>query len=77
MNDMEFTATAREIAETIEEFKQYRERLVSETMETAKRAKLTKSAVMAKLEPEIAQIDATIQALQERQAALTNDRSSD
>jgi uncharacterized protein involved in exopolysaccharide biosynthesis len=76
MNDSELTTTeqttAEEIAETIAEFKQYRERLLNETLETAKRAKLTKSAVMAQLEPELAKLDATIQALEARYAEMTS-----
>jgi uncharacterized protein involved in exopolysaccharide biosynthesis len=76
MNNSELTAaeqtTAEEIAETIAEFKQYRERLLNETLETAKRAKLTKSAVMAQLEPELAKLDATIQALEARYAEMTS-----
>jgi uncharacterized protein involved in exopolysaccharide biosynthesis len=76
MNDSELTATEQpnpeEIAEAIAEFKQYRERLLNETLETAKRAKLMKSAVMAQLEPELAKLDATIQALEARYAELTS-----
>jgi membrane protein insertase Oxa1/YidC/SpoIIIJ len=78
MTDSEFATTeqvtAQELAEVIQEFERYRERLVNETMETAKRAKLMKSAVMAKLEPELAKIDATLKSLQDRQAALSGDR---
>jgi hypothetical protein len=78
MTNSEFTTeeqvTAQELAEIIQEFEQYRERLVNETMTTAKRAKLMKSAVMAKLEPELAKIDATIAELRNRQAALIGDR---
>jgi 23S rRNA maturation mini-RNase III len=75
MSDLEFAATeqvnAQELAEVIKEFEEYRERLLNETLETAKRAKLMKSVVMAQLEPELAKIDATIKALQNQQAALT------
>jgi hypothetical protein len=78
MTDSEFATTeqvtAQELTEIIEEFERYRERLLNETLETAKRAKLMKSAVMAKLEPELAKIDATIKSLQDRQAALSGDR---
>jgi hypothetical protein len=78
MTDSEFPATqqvtAQELAEVIKEFEQYRERLLNETIETAKRAKLMKSSVMAQLEPELAKIDATIKSLQAQQAALTGDR---
>jgi hypothetical protein len=63
--------TAQEIAEVIAEMEAYRERLVSETMENAKKAKLMKSQVMANLEPELAFIDNNLAALRERQAALS------
>lgn len=62
---------AHELAEVIAELEQYRERLINDTMDAAKRAKLMKSAVMANLEPELANIDATLQQLREQQAALT------
>nr|RNJ64605.1 MAG: hypothetical protein EDM05_35625 [Leptolyngbya sp. IPPAS B-1204]RNJ64654.1 MAG: hypothetical protein EDM05_35355 [Leptolyngbya sp. IPPAS B-1204] len=69
-------ATAAELAEVIAEFEQYRERLVNETLETAQRAKMPKATVMAKLEPELAKIDAALQSLREQQASLgTADRS--
>jgi capsule polysaccharide export protein KpsE/RkpR len=64
-------SVAEQIAETIQELEQYRDRLVNETMETAKRAKLMKSAVMAQLEPELTKIDAALQHLRERQTELT------
>jgi exonuclease I len=60
----------QELAEIIAELEQYRERLFNETLETAQRAKLMKSAALARLEPELAQIDATLQELRSRQAAL-------
>ena len=60
--------SAEEIAEVIEQFEQYRERLVSETMTTAKRAKLPKKEAMAKIEPELAKIDAALQTLRQQQS---------
>ncbi|MDY6939183.1 MAG: hypothetical protein SWY16_16125 [Cyanobacteriota bacterium] len=63
--------TAEELVEIIQEFEQYRERLLEETMTTAKRAKLPKSVVMKQLEPELAKIDAALQELRNRQAALS------
>ncbi|MEH2055527.1 MAG: hypothetical protein V7K97_04995 [Nostoc sp.] len=63
--------TAQDVAEVIAELEQYRERLVQETTETAKRAKLMKVSVMAKLEPELAKIDSALQELREQQAALS------
>ncbi len=63
--------TAEDIAEAIAELEQYRERLVKETTETAKRAKLMRVSVMEKLEPELAKIDAALQELRNQQAALS------
>ncbi|RCJ28197.1 hypothetical protein A6S26_11705 [Nostoc sp. ATCC 43529] len=63
--------TTQDIAEVIAELEQYRERLVQETTETAKRAKLMRVSVMAKLEPELAKIDAALQELRNQQASLS------
>jgi hypothetical protein len=63
--------TAEEIAEVIQEFEQYRERLVSETMTAAQKAKLPTKAAMAKIEPELAQIDASLVGLRDRLATMT------
>jgi hypothetical protein len=62
--------TAEELAEVIEEFEQYRERLVKETLETAQKAKLSKTKAMSHLEPELAKIDTILQQLREQQATL-------
>ncbi|GET41729.1 hypothetical protein [Microseira wollei] len=64
-------ATAEELAETIEAFEQYRERLVNEALATAQRAKVMKATAMAQIEPELAKIDGIISELRQRQAALT------
>jgi regulator of replication initiation timing len=69
-NDVQPAPTAQEVAELIAEFEKYRERLVSETMETAQKAKLMKKTVMSQLEPELAKIDAALEALREQQAGL-------
>ncbi|PHM11168.1 hypothetical protein [Nostoc sp. 'Peltigera malacea cyanobiont' DB3992] len=63
--------TAQDVAEVIAELEQYRERLVQETTETAKRAKLMRVSVMAKLEPELAKIDSALLELRNQQAALS------
>lgn len=63
--------TAADLAELIIEFEKYRKRLVNETMEAAKKAKLSKKATMAKLEPQLADIDAKLQRIREQQANLT------
>ena len=62
--------TAQELAEVIEEFEQYRERLVNETMTTAQKAKLPQKAALAKIEPELAKIDAALENLRAQQVAL-------
>ena len=62
--------TAQELAEVIEEFEQYRERLVNETMTTAQKAKLPQKAALAKIEPELAKIDAALENLRVQQVAL-------
>ncbi|MFW9263781.1 hypothetical protein HUN01_15245 [Nostoc edaphicum CCNP1411] len=71
----EFTTTnnvtAQDVAEVIAELEQYRERLIQETTETAKRAKLMRVNVMAKLEPELTKIDSALQELRNQQAALS------
>ena len=63
--------TAADLAELIVEFEQYRERLVSDTTEAAKKAKLSKKATMAKLEPQLADIDAKLERLREQHANLS------
>lgn len=60
-----------EVAEVIAEFEKYRERLVNETMAAAQKAKLPQKAAMAKIEPELAKIDAGLDALRAQLAALT------
>ncbi|WP_392532745.1 hypothetical protein [Nostoc sp. C117] len=75
----EFTTTddvtAEDIAEIIAELEQYRERLVQETTETAKRAKLMRVSMMAQLEPELVKIDSALQQLRNQQATLTGSNS--
>ena len=60
-----------EVAEVIAEFEKYRERLVNETMSAAQKAKLPQKAAMAKIEPELAKIDAGLESLRAQLAALT------
>ncbi|ACC82187.1 hypothetical protein H6G91_26855 [Nostoc muscorum FACHB-395] len=71
----EFTTTdnitPQDVAEVIAELELYRERLVQETTETAKRAKLMRVNVMAQLEPELAKIDSALQELRNQQASLS------
>ena len=62
--------TVEALAETIAEFKQYRERLVNETLTAAKKAKMSKKDTMAKLDPELEKIDAVVQNLQAQHDAM-------
>jgi hypothetical protein len=66
----EVAFTPENIATVIQELEQYRERLVTETMATAQKAKMMKSKVMTDLEPELTKIDAMLQELRDRQAAM-------
>jgi len=69
----EFTppATPEELTEAIADLEQYRDRLVNDTLAMAQRAKIMRAAALANLEPELAKIDATLQALRDQQAMLT------
>ncbi|MEM9907121.1 MAG: hypothetical protein AAF921_19065 [Cyanobacteria bacterium P01_D01_bin.44] len=62
--------TAKEVADLIAEFEKYRERLLKDTLDAAKRAKMPKKETMAKLEPELAKVDTALQQLREQQAQL-------
>ena len=62
---------AAEVAEVITEFEKYRERLINDTTEAAKKAKMSKKDTMAKLEPELAKIDAALESLRLQYAQLT------
>jgi capsule polysaccharide export protein KpsE/RkpR len=53
-------ASTQEIAAVIAELEQYRDRLIQDSTETAKKAKLTKSALMAQIEPELQKIDTAL-----------------
>ena len=53
-------ASTQEIAAVIAELEQYRDRLIEESTETAKKAKLTKSALMAQIEPELQKIETAL-----------------
>ena len=65
------SATPEELAEVIAEFEQYRERLLNETLTIAKKAKVSKKAAMAQLEPELDKIDHLLQQLRDQQSTLT------
>jgi hypothetical protein len=63
--------TAEALAEVISEFEQYRDRLVNDTMEAAKKAKLSKKAAMSQLEPQLAVIDSRLEQLRTQMASMT------
>lgn len=62
--------TSSELAELIVEFEKYRERLINDTTEAAKKAKLSKKATMAKLEPQLAEIDSKLERLRTQKSNL-------
>ena len=62
--------TPEELAEVIKEFEQYRQRLISDMTNAAQKAKLSKSKMMTKLEPELAQIDTALENLRAQYAAI-------
>ena len=66
-----------EITELITEFEKYRERLMNETLDAAKKAKMPKKETMARLEPELAKIDAALTQLQAQLATLNPETASE
>jgi len=63
-------ANLEELNAMIVELEQYRERLVNDTLEMAKRAKVMKAQAQANLEPALERIDAMLEELRKRQATL-------
>ena len=66
MTDVQNNAASpsvEELKEVIQELEQYRERLLSDSLETAKRAKMRKADIMAQIEPELNKIDAALENL--------------
>lgn len=68
--------TAEEISELIIEFEKYRDRLLNDTMDAAKKAKLSKKETMAKLEPELEKIDAALVNLRAQYSAITGETAT-
>ena len=60
-----------EVLEVIQQFEEYRERLISDSMETAKRAKMKKSEITAQIEPELNKIDSALEQLKAQRDALS------
>ncbi|BAY26754.1 hypothetical protein NIES2100_65700 [Calothrix sp. NIES-2100] len=71
----ELTSNVQDISEeltvAIAELEEYRERLVSDTLSMAQKAKVMKAQALASLEPQLIQIDATLEALRVQQSALS------
>ena len=65
-------ATAEDLADAIEELTKYRERLVNDMTDTAKKAKIKKSKMMGVLEPELEKIDNALEALKAQHASSAN-----
>ncbi|MEG4393882.1 acetyltransferase [Microcoleus sp. F10-C6] len=61
------TSTPEEVQEVIAELEKYRQRLIDDTLEMAKKVKMPKQAVMKQLEnhPEIVYIDGALANLRE------------
>jgi len=62
-------ASPEDLASAIAELEQYRERLLNDTLDMAKRAKVMKAQAQANLEPALASIDVMLAELRQRQAA--------
>ena len=64
-------ATLDQLTEMIEALESYRERIVSDTLAMAQKAKIMKSQALANLEPNLAKIDATLESLRQHQSKST------
>ncbi len=65
------SVSLEELTEVIEQFEQYRERLLNDSMETAKRAKMKKTEVMAQIQPELDKIETALEQLRKQYEILT------
>ena len=59
-----------ELEEIITELQKYRDRLVHDTTEAIHKARLPKAKALAQMEPELIKIDAMMQEVRDRHAAL-------
>ena len=64
--------TLQQLTEVIAELQEYRERLLNETLTNAQKAKISKAKTLAQLEPQLADIDATLEKLRIQQAELSD-----
>jgi predicted nucleic acid-binding Zn-ribbon protein len=70
MTESTAPASLAELDEAIAELQAYRDRLVSDMTAMAQKAKISKSQMMANLEPELQQIDKAIEGLQVQKSSL-------
>ena len=63
-------ANSEELTLAIAELEEYRERLVNDVLSMAQKAKVMKAQALASLQPQLAQIDATLEALRQQQSVL-------
>ena len=63
--------SVEELREVIEQFEQYRDRLINDAMETAKRAKMKQADIMTRIQPELDKIDAALEQLKAQYESLT------
>jgi hypothetical protein len=70
MTDAATPASLADLEEAIAEMTAYRERLVSDMTAMAQKAKISKSQMMANLEPELQTIDNALQQLHEQKTSL-------
>ena len=63
--------SVEELREVIEQFEQYRDRLINDAMETAKRAKMKQADIMIRIQPELDKIDAALEQLKAQYESLT------
>lgn len=64
-------ANLEELTSAIDGLQEYRDRLVRETMATAKKAKVVKAQVQTNLAPNLTKIDAMLEELRQQLATLT------
>lgn len=58
----------QQLTEVIAELEEYRDRLLNETLANAQKAKISKAKTLAQLEPQLAEIDATLEQLRDQQS---------
>ena len=62
--------SVEELREVIEQFERYRDRLINDALETAKRAKMKQADIMNRIQPEVDKIDAALKQLRAQYEGL-------